>query len=93
MSMEKPVILGIRACTWIWLLLLLLSLMTFAVGELELSGLKVSLGVLAIALLKGYLVGAYFMGLNRIQGFWRWPVTLWLLLPGCLIGTAFVLAG
>jgi len=93
MTPGKSNILGMRACTWVWLILLLLSLLTYLVGQQDLSGLNISLGVLFLALLKGYLVGAYFMGLNQVRGFWRWPVTIWLLLPGTLIGTAFMLAG
>jgi len=92
MSMEKRVFLGIRACTWVWIIMLILSLLTYLVGQQGLSGLEISLGVLFLALFKGYLLGAYFMGLDRVRGFWRWPVTLWLLLPGSLIGTAFILA-
>lgn len=92
MSAGKPVILGIRACTWIWVVMMVLSLLTYLVGKQGLSGLDISLGLLSLALVKGYLVGAYFMGLGRLRGFWRWPVTIWLLLPGSLIGTAFILA-
>ena len=93
MPTQQPLVLGIRACTWVWFILLVLSLLTYLVGQGELSGLEISLGVLFLALLKGYLVGAWFMGLGRVRGFWRWPVTVWLLLPGALIGTAFMLAG
>jgi nitric oxide reductase NorD protein len=28
------------------------------------------------------------MGLGQVRGFWRWPVTLWLLIPGSLISAA-----
>lgn len=69
-----------------------LTLVTYSIGRLGLSGLDIALGVLLLALIKGHLIGAYFMGLNRVQGFWRWPVTIWLLLPGLLITIAFVLA-
>jgi len=90
--MEKRIVFGLRVCTWVWLLMLLLTTLTYAIGERGLSGLAISLGVLGIALLKGHLVGAWFMGLNQVRGLWRWPVTLWLLIPGGLIGTAFILA-
>lgn len=93
MPAQNSHILGIRACTWVWLMLLILSLLTYLVGQYGLSGPDISLGVLFLALFKGYLVGAWFMGLGRLRGFWRWPVTIWLLLPGALIGTAFTLAG
>lgn len=92
MAMQKRVILGLRACTWVWILMMLLSLATYLIGQQGLSGLRVSLLVLAFALFKGQLVATYFMGLGQVRGFWRWPVTLWLIIPGGLISTAFVLA-
>ncbi|MEJ1337140.1 MAG: cytochrome C oxidase subunit IV family protein [Candidatus Sedimenticola sp. (ex Thyasira tokunagai)] len=48
--------------------------------------------VLLLALIKGQLVGAYFMGLGRLRGLWRWPVFIWLFIPGILISTAFYLS-
>ena len=92
MAMQKRIIFGLRACTWVWLVMLLLTGVTYAIGQLGFSGLYVSLTVLFLALLKGQLVGAYFMGLNRVRGFWRWPVTLWLVIPGGLISAAFIMS-
>jgi len=89
---HKTIIAGIRACTWVWLVLMSLTLVTYLVGRAGMSGLAVSLLVLGLALLKGHLVGDYFMGLKRVRGFWRWPVRLWLLVPGSLIAVAFSLA-
>jgi hypothetical protein len=83
---------GTRLATWIYLLLLLLTGMTFAVGESGIEGLAVSLMVLALALLKGHLLGDHFMRLAKVRGMWRWVVVIWLSLPAMLIGTAFVLA-
>jgi len=82
---------GIRPCTRIYLVLMALTFVTFAVGELGLEGLPVSLLVLGLALLKGHLLGDFFMGLNGIRGPWRWVILLWLLLPGGLITLAFSL--
>jgi len=84
--------LGIRPCTWVYLLLISFSFVTFLIGQLGLSGLQVSLAVLLLALIKGQLVGAYFMGLGSLRGLWRWPVFVWLFIPGILIGTAFTLS-
>jgi len=92
MAMQKRIILGLRACTWVWILMMLLSLATYIIGQQGLSGLRISLLVLAFALLKGQLVSTYFMGLGQVRGFWRWPVTLWLVILGSLISTAFILA-
>lgn len=83
---------GLRPCTWVYLLLISFTLLTYLVGRLGLSGLEISLGVLLLALIKGQLVGSFFMGLGRVRGPWRWPVFVWLFIPGILIGTAFYLS-
>lgn len=90
---KKRTVLGIRACTWVWLIMTGLTLATYTIGQVGLEGLSASLAVLVIALLKGQMLGDYFMGLKRLSGFWRWPVSLWLFLPGGLIGVAFTLVG
>jgi cytochrome c oxidase subunit 4 len=92
MTMQKRLLFGLRACTWVWLAMLLLTGITFGIGQQGLSGPDISLGVLFIALLKGHLVGAYFMGLSQVRGFWRWPVTLWLIIQGGLISAAFIIS-
>ncbi|BAO45060.1 cytochrome C oxidase subunit IV family protein [Thiolapillus brandeum] len=79
----------IRPCTLIYILLLALTVTTWFIGTQELSGLQISLLVLGFALLKGQLIGDYFMGLKQVSGFWRWPVTLWLILVGSLVTYAF----
>lgn len=81
----------LRPCTGVYLVMLGLTLATFLIGVSGLGGLKLSLLVLVFALVKGQMVGDYFMGLKGIKGPWRWVVTLWLLLPGGLIATAFYL--
>jgi cytochrome c oxidase subunit 4 len=83
---------GLRACTWVWLIMLALTLATYLIGQAGLGGIGIALTVLGFALLKGQMVGDYFMGLKRLRGFWRWPVALWLFIPGALITTAFKLA-
>lgn len=83
----------IRNGTRIWLILLALTLITYTIGETGLSGPGLSLLVLGFALLKGQLLGDYFMGLGPLRGPWRWVILIWLLIPGGLIATAFWLAG
>jgi cytochrome c oxidase subunit IV len=90
--MQKRGIFGLRACTWVWLILLFLTGVTYVIGQQGLGGPGIALTVLGLALFKGHLVGAWFMGLNRVRGFWRWPVTLWLVIPGGLISIAFLLS-
>jgi cytochrome c oxidase subunit IV len=82
----------LRPCTRVYLVMLGLTLVTFTIGVAGLGGLTLSLSVLGFALLKGQLVGDYFMGLKFVRGPWRWVIALWLLLPGALIGLAFTLA-
>jgi cytochrome c oxidase subunit IV len=82
----------IRPCTRIWLLLMGLSIVTFLIGQTGLDGLWVALPVLGFAMLKGQLIGDYYMGLRWTTGLWRWAIVLWLVIPGALITTAFVLA-
>ena len=83
---------AIRPCTIIYIALMGLTFITWMIGKAELSGLDISLLVLALALLKGLLVGDYFMGLRSVSGFWRLPVLIWLLLPGGLITWAFIIS-
>ena len=82
---------AIRPCTRVYLVLMALTFVTFAVGQLGLKGLSVSLLVLGFALVKGQLVGDFFMGLRGIRGPWRWVILVWLILPGGLITLAFSL--
>jgi cytochrome c oxidase subunit 4 len=80
-----------RPCTWVYGVLIALTFTTYAVGELGLGGLSFSLLVLGIALVKGQLVGDFFMGLQGLSGPWRWVILIWLILIGGLISLAFTL--
>ncbi|WP_456407446.1 cytochrome C oxidase subunit IV family protein [Thiolapillus sp.] len=82
----------IRPCTWTFLLLMGLTLITWFIGVQQFSGLQISLMVLGIALIKGKLIGDYFMGLKQVSGIWRWVITIWLLLAGSLISYAFYIS-
>ena len=81
----------IRPCTLVYAILIVLTVVTWAIGRSGLGGLWLSLLVLGFALLKGQLVGDWFMGLRGVRGIWRWVVLVWLAIPGGLISTAFVL--
>jgi len=83
---------AIRPCTWVYLLMCGLTLVTWAVGATGVQGLWVALLVLGFALLKGQLVGDWFMGLHGVRGVWRWAVSVWLLAIGILISIAFIIA-
>ena len=83
---------GLRPCTRVFLALVALTLVTWAIGESGTRGIGVSLFVLAVALFKGSLIGDWFMELGGLRSAWRWMVLVWLLVPGSLIGWAFVQA-
>jgi hypothetical protein len=55
--------------------------------------MRIKATVLGFGLVKGQLIGDFFMGLKDLRGLWRWVISLWLLIPGVLIATAFRLAG
>ena len=82
----------IRPCTIVYIVLVGLTLVTWAIGKTGLSGLQVALLVLLLALVKGLLIGDYYMGLGSVRGLWRWPIVIWLFVPGSLITWAFVIA-
>jgi len=82
----------LRPCTLVYLVMMELTLVTFAIGMAGLSGLEVSPAVLAFALIKGQILGDYFLGLKGVRGLWRWVIFLWLFIPGALIAIAFVLS-
>lgn len=83
----------IRPCTFVYILLMALTVATWLIGKAGLSGLEVSLVVLGFALFKGLLIGDYYMGLRGIRSIWRWVIIIWLVIPGGLITWAFVIAG
>jgi hypothetical protein len=82
----------IRPCTFIYILLMVLTVITWAISKAGLEGLDISLIVLGFALIKGWLIGDYYMGLRGIHSIWRWVIIIWLLIPGGLITWAFILA-
>jgi len=82
----------IRPCTVVYVVLIALTIVTWMIGKTGISGQHVAILVLLFALLKGLLIGDYYMGLRGIRGFWRWPIILWLLVPGSLISWAFIIA-
>lgn len=92
MKVQEPARQLIRPCTLVYLLLIGLTVVNWAIGKLGLSGLWLALMVLALALLKGHLLGDWFMGLRGLRSFWRWVVVIWLLIPGGLITLAFTLS-
>lgn len=81
-----------RFSTAIWLVLVVLTLTTFAIGEAGMAGSGAMLGLLLIALVKGQMVANYFMGLRHAALGWRAVILGYFLLVGCLIALACRLA-
>ena len=79
----------VRPCTFVWLLLILLTVFAFMVGKFELGGITIVSAILLSTLLKGQMVIDYFMGLHQVR--WRWRIILysWLVLIIGLIGFAY----
>ena len=72
-----------------WLALVILTLVTYAVGKLGYGGITV-VGMLLISIsLKGQLLIDFFMGLVRVHTRWKWVVTIWLVSVVLLIGLAY----
>lgn len=80
-----------RFATLIWLALVALTLVTFAIGEAGFAGKHVMLGLLLIALIKGQMVSNYFMGLKQADFLWRAIMLIYYLLVGGLIAAAYLL--
>jgi len=78
-----------KITTAIWLMLVLLTFITYAVGKNDLGGPTIVWLLLASILLKGQLVADYFMGLKTVRSPWRWMVTGWLLFILGMIALAF----
>jgi cytochrome c oxidase subunit IV len=81
----------IRPCTIIWLVLMLLTVTTYGIGEAGLGGSTIMLTVLGTAALKVQMVANYFMGLRRTRWLWRGIVLGWLVLVTGLIASAFLI--
>ena len=92
MNSRETTARALRPCTQIYLLLMVLTATTWAIGRAGLSGIWLALLVLGLALIKGHLVGDWFMGLRGLRGPWRWVIVVWLAIPGGLISLAFVLS-
>ncbi len=81
----------IRPCTYVWLILILLTFFAFAVGKLELGGTTIIVMILLSTLIKGQMIVDYFMGLHRVGWKWRLILYTWLLLVTGMIGFAYSL--
>lgn len=81
----------IRPCTYVWLILISLTIFAFVVGELELGGITIVIIILVSTFIKGQMIVDYFMGLHQVRWKWRLIIYTWLLLVTGMIGFAYSL--
>lgn len=77
--------------TGIWLVLVVLTIMTFSLGEAGMSGKGVMLTLLAIAMIKSQLVASYFMGFSRTRLLWRAIMFGYFIVVAGLIAWAYLI--
>lgn len=73
----------------VWLALVVLTLLTYAVGKAGPGGKLVITGILLSVAVKGQMVADVFMGLRGVRSPWRWMVSGWLFVVLALIALAF----
>ena len=78
-----------RNALYVWLILVVLTLVTYAVGRFGYGGSTVVALLLLSVTIKGQLLIDFFMGLAHVQSRLKWLVTGWLLLVASLIGLAY----
>jgi cytochrome c oxidase subunit 4 len=74
-----------RFATIIWLVLVILTIGTFLIGEEVTAGKTVMLCVLLISLIKGQLIANYFMGLRHVSWLWRGIILGYFVIVGGMI--------
>ena len=78
--------------TIIWIVLILLTVMTFSLGEAGMSGKSIMLTLLAITMIKSQLVANYFMGLRKTKFLWRAIMFGYFIIVGGLIAVAYLMS-
>ena len=85
-----------RQLNFVWVVLMLATVATFAIGEIGerigIAGPLAMAALLAISIVKGRLVMLDFMGLRGVKFFWRGLMIGWLLLVSALIAIAYWIA-
>jgi cytochrome c oxidase subunit 4 len=80
----------IRPCTWVWMGLLALTAITYAIGKAGLHGTAVVFAVLALAFVKIHWVADHFMGLRQASWPWRAAMAAWQLIVAVGLGIAYL---
>lgn len=90
--MQDTQIQSHQLSTVIWLLLFVLTIATFSIGEAGISSKEAMLGLLAITMIKSQMVANYFMGLRKTRLLWRGIMLGYFLIVSGLIALAYVMA-
>ena len=70
--------IDIKSASYQWLILLLMTCISFALAEAGFSGMTMILPVLLATLIKGSIVIDRFMALRDVAGAWRFLALGWL---------------
>ena len=81
----------LRPCTTSWVVLLVLTTITFELGSGAPSQVLMA-AVLTLTLVKGQLVVSYFMGLRHVRPVWRLVMAAYLAAVGGVIAIAYLTA-
>ena len=84
--------MAVSRITWIWLAMMILTLLAYATGRTGFSGVEIMVAILVSAFVKGHWVIADFMELRHAALLWRALAHLWLLLVTALILMAYLLS-
>lgn len=79
----------VRPCTRIWLALIALTGVTYAIGDAGLGGTGIMLFVLALTFIKSQMIASYFMGLRKAGLMWRLIMGGYLVLVTTMIAVAY----
>ncbi len=75
--------------TWVWLLLIVATLLTLGIGERGSAGLGIVAILAAISLIKGSAIILDYMALRHAPMFWRIIVIGWMIVIWSLIAIAY----
>ena len=81
--------LNLRPCTWLWLILIVLTLAVLAVGQAGLGGVMIVALLLVSTLVKTQIVADYFMGLKEGRPLWRIIMMAYIWIIISMIGLAY----
>lgn len=77
--------------TIIWCVLVVLTVVSFWLGETGMSGQKVMLSLLVITMIKSQLIAHYFIGLSKTRLLWRGMMFFYFVIVGGLIAIAYLI--